>query len=420
MQKVVGSSPISRLEKPCTVRGFFVRGSAFASTIRSPNGPPRRSALIVGTAYAGSLGTRDSRVSLRVPARDLDDDSLFELTMTVHLGDAPGIVIEAAEALPANVVHYAVTQSASILAEEITSRFGAWDVGRDLRQLATRVLWWRIGAIEESVRRALDDEEVSAADYAALRDYPDAASARRASRKRPTESNARLHELPAPGPSCSWRPPWSRLVLDRSDQYRSRRESCCDATVRSVVQPAGCHGPATEGRSRAIPACSHLGWRGDSRSGFSRGRIRRERRVPVAPKQGRVLGNALADGGWRAWLVCPPAVARTWTLAQTSSAPLAPSRSWWGSHAPSDSRDTAIRGGTCSPEVRLTFACWRRPRTATGTIGGTKRIRTPANPRQSDSDVKPLSKRISDFRRRLPCRRSWLRVPSAALGKPAL
>jgi hypothetical protein len=113
----------------------------------------------------------DSMVELRLPSVELESKSVFRLSLWFFTGPNP-LVCLYGEALPRVTLEYvfAVVESAMKEAD--------WDQGRylelaeEVQNMGLWVLNHRTREIEQSVRDALDDENFSSADYAALRDYP--------------------------------------------------------------------------------------------------------------------------------------------------------------------------------------------------------------------------------------------------------
>lgn len=118
---------------------------------------------------------RDSHALFRVPSQDLDDDQLFNVAVVVYSSarSVPVAVIsEEASTLPEPVLLDVARRVALAMIDESDGGFVKTDLAREFKGMAIGMLGTRIFAIEQSVRDALDDEELTQADYRALRDYP--------------------------------------------------------------------------------------------------------------------------------------------------------------------------------------------------------------------------------------------------------
>lgn len=117
----------------------------------------------------------DSRATMLVPSFDVDEKALFRVEAEVHRGPQPLVVLSSESPVPRGVVVAVIRRVAEALSEKAEDgKFeNAVDVSREFYDsVATRVLRTRIWQVEESVRQALADEEVTSQDYSALRDYP--------------------------------------------------------------------------------------------------------------------------------------------------------------------------------------------------------------------------------------------------------
>lgn len=130
--------------------------------------------VIPGDVETGSLTrglTRDSDVALLVPTIDIDKDDLFTVTLAFYTGDRPLALLSAAAPLPGDVLRLVVGEvGTAFLNADPNDAYP--NVGLDIKEVGVHALQRRIRRIEQSVRDALADEELTTADYAALRDYP--------------------------------------------------------------------------------------------------------------------------------------------------------------------------------------------------------------------------------------------------------
>lgn len=114
----------------------------------------------------------DSMVKLRLPSVDVDSDEVFEIGLWFYTGERPLVLLGGDHPLPRPTLHYvlAVVQSELEDADWDAGRY--LDLARDVKNMGLWVLHQRTREIEQSVRDAVDDEEFSSDDYAALREYP--------------------------------------------------------------------------------------------------------------------------------------------------------------------------------------------------------------------------------------------------------
>jgi len=127
--------------------------------------------VAAGTVESLVTGLRlDSSVSIELPDLGLDDDKTFDVAVRFYFGHSPLVVITAEEPLPKPVVVAIIYEALDEfpLNEEVEDLY---DRARAVRWCLIPILRRRIAAIEESVRQALEDEHVTQADYAALREY---------------------------------------------------------------------------------------------------------------------------------------------------------------------------------------------------------------------------------------------------------
>lgn len=113
----------------------------------------------------------DSMVELRLPSIDLDSDSVFRLSLWFSTGPNPLVLLHG-EALPRVTLEYVFAVVESALKEADWDKGRYLDLAEKVENMGLWVLHHRTREIEQSVRDALDDENFSSADYAALREYP--------------------------------------------------------------------------------------------------------------------------------------------------------------------------------------------------------------------------------------------------------
>ena len=114
-----------------------------------------------------------------MPSPAVDDEKLVEATIEVFVGYNAVVLITSDEPFPKQNLRPLAERSAKELIEAATlgSDSGdgfadAMDVADSIRYAALSVLRGRISDIEQSVRDALSDEQVTEEDYAGLREYP--------------------------------------------------------------------------------------------------------------------------------------------------------------------------------------------------------------------------------------------------------
>lgn len=113
----------------------------------------------------------DSMVDLRLPSVELDSDSVFHLSLWFYTGPNP-IVLLHGEALPRVTLEYVLATLESTLKETDWDKGRYLDLAEEIENMGLWVLRHRTREIEQSVRDALNDEDFSSEDYAALREYP--------------------------------------------------------------------------------------------------------------------------------------------------------------------------------------------------------------------------------------------------------
>jgi hypothetical protein len=137
-----------------------------------------------GIATVAMLGERDrgevsegmrsdSDVRVLIPSTDLDSKEAFAVRMVFFIGPRPLVLVAAEEPLPGDVVYFAADAARQALADVELKGGGYQSVAQLPRNVGRWVAERRTRKIEESVRRALDDEVMSEEDYTALRRYPE-------------------------------------------------------------------------------------------------------------------------------------------------------------------------------------------------------------------------------------------------------
>jgi hypothetical protein len=102
----------------------------------------------------------------------LDSDQTFGISLWFYSGDNPLVLISGQEELPLPTLAYLLTVLASTLKAADWDRGRYLDLAGKVDYLGLWVLRQRIRQIEQSVRDALNDENFTPTDYAALREYP--------------------------------------------------------------------------------------------------------------------------------------------------------------------------------------------------------------------------------------------------------
>lgn len=120
----------------------------------------------------------DSRTLIRMPSPVVDDERLSEVTVEVLVGYHAFVLISSDRPVPKQALRPLAERSARELlaaverSDDADGFADAIDVAGEIRYAALAVLRGRISSIEQSVRDALSDEQVTEEDYAALREYP--------------------------------------------------------------------------------------------------------------------------------------------------------------------------------------------------------------------------------------------------------
>lgn len=110
---------------------------------------------------------------LLIPTADVDGDELFKVRLDFYTGRRPVVTIAAREPLPRAVVEFVAGRIAVLLLEtplDESSRYP--DLAFKAEGIGIKMLRSRIRRVEQSVRDALADEQLTTADYRALREYP--------------------------------------------------------------------------------------------------------------------------------------------------------------------------------------------------------------------------------------------------------
>ena len=116
---------------------------------------------------------RDSSAQLVLVDPAIDNNDLYALDVRFFVGDRVMVAIEPHGGITRELLKYVCEQIIWELDERAADEDkGLVDLAEDIRWIVVRLLRSRIREVEESVRQALADEHVSAADYEALRDYP--------------------------------------------------------------------------------------------------------------------------------------------------------------------------------------------------------------------------------------------------------
>lgn len=116
-------------------------------------------------------GRLDSEAKVWVPSLDLDSEDLYEIDLLVIGGARPLIAIRSDDDLPREVVLQLVHHVTWRLGDHALNGDEIEDFSRDVKGVALAFLWKRIDRVEQTVRDALADDEVSAEDYEAMREY---------------------------------------------------------------------------------------------------------------------------------------------------------------------------------------------------------------------------------------------------------
>lgn len=148
---------------------------------------PHESGVTVGRVYSqastakpselGIEATADSTGAVRYPSLSIDDEGLHSAVVWCARGASPAVVIAAhdVDALPRLVLRALVAEAALAMVPRrtgATSFKNVKDIAERIRNGGIWVLKRRIRAVEQSVRDALADDELTEVDYVALREYP--------------------------------------------------------------------------------------------------------------------------------------------------------------------------------------------------------------------------------------------------------
>ena len=115
----------------------------------------------------------DSMAVLLIPTADVDGDELFKVRLDFYTGRRPVVTIAAREPLPRAVVEFVAGRIAVLLLETTLDESSRYpDLAYNAEGIGIKMLRSRIRRVEQSVRDALADEQLTSADYQALREYP--------------------------------------------------------------------------------------------------------------------------------------------------------------------------------------------------------------------------------------------------------
>lgn len=114
----------------------------------------------------------DSSVDLTLPSTDIDSEDVYAIRITFYLGDRSIVALASNKPVPRELAVLAVRLIVGELREMHSDASEFTDLADHARWVIVRILRRRIRLIEASVREALKDDHVTAADYAALREYP--------------------------------------------------------------------------------------------------------------------------------------------------------------------------------------------------------------------------------------------------------
>ncbi|MBN1607368.1 MAG: hypothetical protein JW940_12090 [Polyangiaceae bacterium] len=124
----------------------------------------------------------DSRTRMRMPSPNVNDERLSKVTVEVLVGDNAYVLISSDQPVPKSTLRLLARRSADELLEAVDLAASSGtsansfddiiDVAGGIRYAALSVLRGRISDIEQAVRDALSDEQVTEEDYAAIREYP--------------------------------------------------------------------------------------------------------------------------------------------------------------------------------------------------------------------------------------------------------
>ncbi|MFY9488750.1 MAG: CorA family divalent cation transporter [Solirubrobacterales bacterium] len=116
----------------------------------------------------------DSSAEAWMPATDVDSDELFRFQIIFAIGAQCDVLLDSDGQVPADVTEPLV----ELILRHLTNRYeqdwaGVDELAEGTRDACLVTLEQRIRNIEESVRGALGDDQVSEADYEALRTFPE-------------------------------------------------------------------------------------------------------------------------------------------------------------------------------------------------------------------------------------------------------
>ncbi len=122
-----------------------------------------------------------------MPALEVDSDDVYALSLAFYDdADLRLIVVASEQDVPDSVVGFVLAELTALASDPANT---SEDIARRVRRVVVDALRRRLREVETSVRRALDDDDVTAADYTALREYP----------ARLAQVERLVRELPVPG-----------------------------------------------------------------------------------------------------------------------------------------------------------------------------------------------------------------------------
>jgi hypothetical protein len=105
-----------------------------------------------------------------LPSAEVDSDESYPVAIDFFFDESPVVLIRSEEPLPRAVLTSIIDEALSDLPDDGKLK-DLYSAAEDVRWCLRELLRRRIRQTEESVRHALNDEDVTAEDYAALREY---------------------------------------------------------------------------------------------------------------------------------------------------------------------------------------------------------------------------------------------------------
>lgn len=96
-----------------------------------------------------------------LPAASIDSDEIFEVALSFFVGPNPIVLLQASDPLPRDLLKFIVDAVVSVITEADWDSRAHLDLARDVRNLGIWLLHSRTRSIEQSVRNALDDDELT-------------------------------------------------------------------------------------------------------------------------------------------------------------------------------------------------------------------------------------------------------------------